>query len=125
MTGFIQLANDAGTSIAGIADYIPNPSASTILHGFLYIVVAAAIIGVVGIGILYIAFAYWGYMHEHQWDRHTVLAVVAILAVTLFLAEELPNLIPLNLFLIQMLLLLAYSGVRAWIKHLHGDSTIY
>ena len=125
VTGFIQLANDAGTGIAGIADYISNPSASTILHGVLYIVVAGTIIVVVGIGILYIAFAYWDYMHEHQWDRHTVLAVVVILAVTLFLAEELSHLIPLNLFLIQMLLLLAYSGIRTWIRRLRGEPSYY
>ena len=120
VTGFIQLANDAGTGIAGIADYISNPSASTILHGVLYIVVAGTIIVVVGIGILYIAFAYWDYILEHQWDRHTMIAVVVILAITLSLAEELSLLMPLNLFLVQMLVFLACSGIRAW---MHNTST--
>lgn len=120
VTGFVQLANDAGTGVAGIADYIPNPSASTILHGFLYIVVTAVIIGVVGIGILYIAFAYWDYMHEHQWDRHTVIVIVVILAVTLFLSEEIASLNAPNLLLIQIAAFLAYSGIRAWVHHKKG-----
>lgn len=117
VTGYIHLANTAGKGIASIADYISNPSASTILHGFLYIVVAGAIIGVAGLGILYITFTYWDYIHEHQWDRHTVIAMVVILAVTLFLSEDIASLIPLNLLLIQILMFLTYSGIRAWIHH--------
>lgn len=117
VTGYIHLANTAGKGIASIADYISNPSASTILHGFLYIVVAGTIIGVAGLGILYITFTYWDYIHEHQWDRHTVIEMVVILAVTLFLSEELASLMPLNLLLIQILVFLAYSGARAWIHH--------
>ncbi len=115
VTGYIHLANDAGKGMASIADYITNPSVSTILHGLLYIVVAGTIIGVAGLGILYITFTYWDYIHEHQWDRHTVIAIVVILAVTLFLPEELASLMPLNLLLIQILVFLAYSGARAWI----------
>ena len=103
--------------MASIADYITNPSVSTILHGILYIVVAGTIIGVAGLGILYIGFAYWDYLQECLWDRHTVIAIVVILAVTLFLSEDLASLIPLNLLLIQILVFLAYSGIRAWIHH--------
>jgi len=117
VTGYFHLANDAGKGMASIADYITNPSVSTILHGLLYIVVAGTIIGVAGLGILYIAFAYWDYLQECIWDRHTVIAIVVILAATLFLAENLSLLMPLNLFLIQVLVFLTYSGIRAWIHH--------
>ena len=117
VTGYIYLANDAGKGMASIADYISNPSVSAILHGLLYIVVAGTIIGVAGLGILYITFTYWDYIHEHQWDRHTVIAMVVILAATLFLAENLSLLLPLNLLLIQLLLFLVFSGVRAWVHH--------
>ena len=117
VTGYIHLANNAGKGMASIADYISNPSASTILHGLLYIVVAGTIIGVAGLGILYIGFAYWDYLQECIWDRHTVIAIVVILAVTIFLSEDIASLIPLNLLLIQILMFLTYSGIRAWIHH--------
>lgn len=117
VTGYFHLANNAGKGMASIADYISNPSVSTILHGLLYIVVAGTIIGVAGLGILYIGFAYWDYLHESLWDRHTVIAIVVILAVMLFLSEELSSMLPVNLLLIQILVFLAYSGVRAWIHH--------
>ena len=117
VTGYIHLANDAGKGMASIADYITNPSVSTILHGLLFIVVAGTIIGVAGLGILYISFAYWDYLQECLWDRHTVIAIVVILAVTLFLPNDLESVLPLNLFLIQILVFLTYSGIRAWIQH--------
>ena len=117
VTGYFHLANNAGKGMASIADYISNPSASTILHGLLYLVVAGTIIGVAGLGILYIGFAYWDYLHESLWDRYTVIAIVVILAVTLFLSEEFSSMLPLNLLLIQILVFLVYSGVRAWIHH--------
>ena len=113
VTGYIHLANDAGKGMASIADYITNP----ILHGLLYIVVAGTLIGVAGLGILYIGFAYWDYLHESLWDRHTVIAIVVILAVTLFLPNDLESVLPLNLLLIQILVFLTYSGIRAWIQH--------
>ncbi|MCR5058545.1 MAG: DUF6040 family protein [Clostridiales bacterium] len=123
VTGYIHLANTAGKGIASIADYISNHSASTILHGLLYIIVAGTIIGVAGLGILYISFAYWDYLQECLWDRHTVIAIVVILAVTLFLSEDLASLIPLNLLLIQILMFLTYSGIRAWIHHKKESET--
>lgn len=63
---------------------------------------------------------YASYIREHQWDMHTVMAVVIDLAVTMFLAGEIRSMVPVNLILIQMLLLLGYSGIRAWIQHSQG-----
>gem|GEM_PF-2668153 len=123
VTGYIHLANTAGKGIASIADYISNPSVSTILHGFLYIVVAGTIIGVAGLGILYIGFAYWDYLHESLWDRHTVIAIVVILAVTLFLAGSVDFSLSINMFAIQIILLIAYSITRAILERMIESRT--
>ncbi len=123
VTGYIHLANTAGKGIASIADYISNPSASTILHGFLYIVVAGTIIGVAGLGTLYIGFAYWDYLHESLWDRHTVIAIVVILAVTLFLAGSVDFSLSINMFAIQIILLIAYSITRAILESMIESRT--
>ena len=116
LTGY-GLAKYAGRNIAGVAEAINNPTASAIVYWVICILVIVAIIGAVGAGIVYISYRYATYMREHQWDRHTVIVVVADLAVTMFLAGEISSVIPVNLILMQILLFLGYSGVRAWIQH--------
>lgn len=69
----------------------------------------------------YIIYRYATYLREHQWDRHTVIVVVADLAVTMFLAGEVRRVVPVNLMLMQMLLFLVYSGARAWIQHSRAE----
>ena len=116
VTGF-ELIISAGTRIASVAEVITNPTASVIVYWVICILVVAAILGAVGAGIVYITYSYANYIREHQWDRHTVIAVVADLAVTMFLAGEIRSVVPTNLILMQILLFLGYSGIRAWIQH--------
>ncbi|SCW48299.1 hypothetical protein SAMN02910456_01327 [Ruminococcaceae bacterium YRB3002] len=71
------------------------------------------IIGAVVAGIVYVIYRYATYMKEHQWDRHTVMVVVADLAVTMFLAGEIRSVITVNLVMVQMAVFLIYSGMRA------------
>ena len=116
VTGY-RLTEYAGRSIAGVAEAIDNPTASAVLYWVICILVIVAIIGAVGTGILFVSYRYAAYIREHQWDRHTVIAVVADLAVTMFLAGEIRRVVPVNLILMQVLLFLGYSGIRAWIHH--------
>ena len=120
VTGY-KLTEHAGRSIASVAEAIDNPTVSAILYWVICILVIATIIGAVGAGIVYVSYRYAIYIREHQWDRHTVIAVVADLAVTMFLAREIRSVIPVNLILMQILLFLGYSGVRAWIVHIKGN----
>lgn len=113
--GFVECA---GHSIAGVAKAIDNPTASSVVYWVICVLVIVTIIGAVGSGAIYITYRYVSYMREHQWDRHTVIAMTSGLAVTMFLAEEIRSVIPVNLLLMQMLLFLGYSGVRAWIQYL-------
>ncbi|MBQ6018065.1 MAG: hypothetical protein IJL19_09310 [Clostridiales bacterium] len=86
----------------------------------IFVLVIVTIIGVVVAGIVYVIYRYATYMKEHQWDRHTVMSVVADLAVTMFLAGEIRSMVPVNLILMQILIFLGYSGIRAWIQHSQG-----
>ena len=83
------------------------------------------IIGAVVAGMVYVTYRYANYMKEHQWDRHTVIAIVADLAVTMFLAGEIRSVISVNLILIQLFLFLGYSGIRAWIQHSQGEQACF
>jgi len=120
VTGY-GLAEYAGCSIAGVAEAIDNPTASAVLYLVVCILVIVTIIGAVGAGIIYVSYRYAAYMREHQLDRHTVIAVVADLAVTMFLAGEIRSVVSVNLILMQVLLFLGYSGARAWLQHLRAE----
>ncbi len=73
------------------------------------IIVIVTIIGAVGAIIAYVI--------ENQRDRHTVIAVVADLAVTMFHAGGIRSVIPVNLVLIHIEVFLIYLGMRALSKH--------
>jgi hypothetical protein len=120
VTGY-GLTEYAGRSIAGVAEAIDNPTASAVLYWIICILVIVTIIGAVGAGIVYVSYRYAAYIREHQWDRHTVIAAVADLAVTMFLAGEIRSVVPVNLILMQVLLFLEYSGARAWIHHSRAE----
>lgn len=112
MTGY-ELAEHAGHSIASVTEAINNPTASAVVYWVICILVIVAIIGAVGAGITYVTYRYANYIREHQWDRHTVIAIVADFAITMFLAGEIRSMIPANLVLIQIAVFLIYSGIRA------------
>ena len=119
LTGY-GLAKYAGRNIAGVAEAINNPTASAIVYWVICILVIVAIIGAVGAGIVYISYRYATYMREHQWNRNTIIAIVAILAVTMFLAGEIRRVVPVNLVLIQIAVFLIYSGMRALSEYRAG-----
>lgn len=116
VTGY-GLTEYAGRSIASVAEAIDNPTASAIVYWVICILVITAIIGAVGAGIVYVSCKYVAYIREHQWDRHTVIVIVADLAVTMFLAGEIRSAIPVNLVLVQISVFLIYSGMRALYKY--------
>lgn len=78
------------------------------------------LIGVVLFGLGFVLFLYGSYVRENQWDRHTVIAIIADIAVTLFLAEEIRTWIPINLIVIQVGMFLVYSLIRARIQRVRS-----
>jgi len=113
--GLYSLIEVLGRNAAGLAYLINNPTASDVVYWIVLIVVMVILIGGILFGSGLVIFLFGRYVRENQWDRHTVIAITADIALTLFLAEEIRAWIPVNLVVIQILIFLGYSGIRAWI----------
>ena len=109
-----------GRNVAGVANFIEDTTVSGIVYWIICVAIMAVLILAILIGLGFVLFLYGGYVRENQWDRHTVIAIIVDIAVTLFLAEEIRALISVNLIVIQAGIFLVYSGVRAWIQHARG-----
>ena len=102
-----------GHKVANISSLIPNPTAAGIVFWVLLILISVIVIGIVYLTIYSIIILYVRYLKANQFDRYTVIAAITALAFTVFLANVIKGIAPINLFAIQIGLFLAYSGVRA------------
>ena len=102
-----------GHKVANISSLIPNPTASGIVFWVLLILISVIVIGIVYLTIYSLIITYVRYLKANQFDRYTVIAAITVLAFTIFLANVIKGIAPVNLFAIQIGLFLAYSGVRA------------
>lgn len=119
VAGLYNLIESIGLNAAGLAYLIENPTASDIVYWILLIVVMVVLIGAILFGLGFVLFLYGSYVRENQWDRHTVIAITADIAVTLFLVEEIRNILPLNLAALQILIFIVYSFLRMLIVCRH------
>ena len=102
-----------GHKIANISSFIQNPTAAGIVFWVLLILISVIVIGIVYLTIYSVIILYVRYLKKNQFDRYTVIAAITALAFTIFLANVIKGIAPINLFAIQIGLFLAYSGVRA------------
>ena len=102
-----------GHKVANISSLIPDPTASGIVFWVLLILISVIVIGIVYLTIYSLIITYVRYLKANQFDRYTVIAAITALAFTVFLANVIKGIAPINLFAIQIGLFLAYSGVRA------------
>lgn len=102
-----------GHKVANISSLIPNSMASSIVFWVLLILISVIVIGIVYLTIYSVTILYVRYLKANQFDRYTVIAAITALAFTIFLANVIKGIAPINLFAIQIGLFLAYSGVRA------------
>ncbi len=105
-----------GHKVANISSLIPNSTASSIVFWVLLILISVIVIGIVYLTIYSVIILYVRYLKANQFDRYTVIAAITVLAFTIFLANAIKGIAPINLFAIQIGLFLAYSGVRAWVE---------
>ena len=112
IVGLYSLIESLGRNVADLAYLIENPTASSVVYWIVLIVVIVVLIGVILFGLGIVLFFYGGYVRENQWDRHTVIVITMDIAVTLFLAEEIKSMIPINLCVLQIIMYLLYSGIR-------------
>ena len=102
-----------GHKVANISCLIPNSTASSIVFWVLLILISVIVIGIVYLTIYSVIILYVRYLKANQFDRYTVIAAITALAFTVFLANVIKGIAPINLFAIPIGLFLAYSGVRA------------
>lgn len=104
-----------GHKVANVSGFIPNPTAASIVFWVLLILISVIVIGIVYLTIYCVIITYVRYLKVKQFDRYTVIAVITTLAFTVFLANVIKGIAPINLFTIQIGLFLIYSGTRAWV----------
>ena len=115
LVGFVVSVIGFGHTVANVSKFIPNPTAASIVYWVLLILIAGVIIGIVFLTIYSVIIFYVRYLKTNQFDRYTVIAAITTLAFTIFLANVIKGIAPINLFAIQTGLFLVYSGVRALI----------
>ena len=120
IVGLYTLIEMLARNVSGLAYLIENPTASGVVYWIALIVVMVVLIGVVLFGLGFVLFLYGSYVRENQWDRHTVIAIIADIAVTLFLADEIRTWMPINLIVIQVGMFLVYSLIRARIQRVRS-----
>ncbi len=117
IVGLYSLIEMLAQNVAGLANLIEDTTASGIVYWIICVAIMAVLILAIFIGVGLVLIRYGRYVRENQWDRHTVTVITVDIVVTLFLAEEIRRLIPVNLVVIQIFLFLIYSGIRAWVRH--------
>ncbi len=120
IVGLYSLIEMLARNVAGLANLIEDTTASGIVYWIICVAIMAVLILAILIGVGLVLICYGRYVRENQWDRHTVTVITVDIAVTLFLAEEIRRLIPVNLVVIQAVIFLLYSGVRARIRHVRS-----
>ena len=114
LVGFVVNVISFGHTVAGISQLIPNPTVAGIVFWVLLVLISAVAIVIVFLTIYSLIITYVRYMKAKQFDKYTVIAAITALAFTIFLANVIKGIAPINLFAMQIGLFLAYSGVRAW-----------
>ena len=104
-----------GHTVAGVSQFIPNPTVAGIVFWVLQILISVIAIGIVFLTIYSLIITYVRYMKAKQFDRYTVIIAITVLAFTVFLAGVIKGIAPINLFALQISLFLIFSGIRAWV----------
>lgn len=115
IVGLYTLIEMLARNIAGLANYIDDLTASGIVYGIICVAIMAVLILAILFGLGLVLFRYGRYVRENQWDMYTVIAITVEIAITLFLAEEIKRLLPVNLIIIQISFFIFYSWFRYFI----------
>ena len=120
IVGLYTLIEMLARNVAGLANYIEDPTASGIVYWIICVAIMVVLILAILIGLGLVFIRYGRYVRENQWDMYTLIVITVDIAVTLFLAEHISAWIPVNMVVIQTGIFLVYSGIRAWIRHVRS-----
>lgn len=104
------------TFTAKLGDMIPHPNVSVAVHWTLIVFVIVVITGVIAL-ILYTAVKkYISFFCKYQKSQYSIFAGVMILGATLFAADFIKSLLPINLMLLMLIVFVVYTVVRGMFK---------
>ena len=104
------------TAIAGMGDKISQPIVAVIVHWFLLITMAVLLAGGCGVLAMVLMLKYIGYFKEKQKDEISLVAILIMLAVSVFAGDEIKAICSVNLFLLIVLQFALYSFIRGIIQ---------
>ncbi|WP_255344699.1 DUF6040 family protein [Butyrivibrio sp. VCB2001] len=111
---YLTKITESGESAAEICDAITNPVIRNIIHQLIASLVSASIIIITGIVLIVLISGYATWYKKKIFDNISVLITTFTLLVTIFLADEIKILLPVNLIAINLIVQLLYNGIRAY-----------
>ncbi|MBR6402257.1 MAG: hypothetical protein IKS48_02605 [Eubacterium sp.] len=106
----------AGKSTAVISTRIDNIVIQNILYWLIFLLISAIILSIPIIIAFLSAKKYITWYKEEISDSISLWVAVIVLALTIFFSEEIKQLIPVNLILLNIIAHLSYSGFRAYVR---------
>jgi len=115
---FADFAIDGAKWASQLGDMIPQPIVAVIVHWLLLIVVLLLLCG--GLGALVIASAIYlfnGYTEKLEFaDTWSLLVFLVSLALSIFFADEIRAVLPINLLLLNIIVHALYVPIRWYVK---------
>lgn len=118
LTSFVKSALKGAIWTSQLGDKIPQPIVATIVHWLLLILVMIVLVGGLGT-LLFFGFRwiYKGYTKELEFaDEYSLAEFLITLAISVFFADAIRSVLPINLLLLLILIHLLYVLVRWYIK---------
>ena len=112
---YLAKVSESGESAAEICENITSPVARDIIHQLIASLASASIIIITGIVLILLMSGYTKWYKKKISDNISVLITTFTLLVTIFLADEIKVLLPVNLITINLIVQLLYNGIRAYI----------
>lgn len=118
ITLFANFALKMANTASQIGDMIPQPIIATIIHWFLLILVLVLLCGGLGALICFcVVKLFTGYTQTLDFaDNFSLLVFLVRLALTIFFADELRAVLPINLLLLNILVHALYVLIRWYVK---------
>ena len=112
---YLTKVAESGESAAEICDAITNPVVRDILHQLIASLASASIIIITGIVLILLISGYATWYKRKIFDKISVLITTFMLLITIFLADEIKIMLPVNLITINLIVQLLYNGIRAYV----------
>ncbi|MBO6241565.1 MAG: hypothetical protein J6O61_12130 [Butyrivibrio sp.] len=111
---YLAKVTESGESAAKICEPITNPVIRNIVHQLIASMASASIIIITVIVIILLIRGYVIWYKREIFDNISLLITTFTLLTTVFLADEIKTLLPVNLITINLIIQLLYNGIRVY-----------